>query len=152
MLATWNQRIGVILLLLAIGYLVLTYRLPTYAYTSVDADVIPLALGWLLVILSICLFFIKDTETPEQKERRNIPKKDAGVLLAVFGFIFIYILFLEFLGFVLVTMVFIFFCSWFLGYKKHITNAIVSILFPVIMYIMFTEFLRINLPQGILPF
>lgn len=152
MLKTMNQRISIVLGLIAIGYLFLTYRIPSYPYSQVDADVIPTALGCLLVLLSIFLFFIKDSETPEQKERRNIPRKDMGVLIAVFGFIFVYILFLELLGFVLVTALFIYFCSWFLGYKKHITNGIVSALFPVVMYIMFTGFLRINLPQGILPF
>lgn len=152
MLKTLNQRVSIILGLIAAGYLFLTYRIPSYAYSQVDADVIPLALGWLLVLLSIFLFFIKDSETPEQKERRDIPKKDLGVLIAVFSFIFIYILFFELLGFVLVTAIFIFFCSWFLGYKQHITNGIVSVIFPIVMYIMFTEFLRISLPQGILPF
>jgi putative tricarboxylic transport membrane protein len=50
------------------------------------------------------------------------------------------------------TAIFIFGCSWFLGYKKHVVNVLVSILFPLVMYLLFTSFLQINLPQGILPF
>ncbi|MBP1970733.1 putative tricarboxylic transport membrane protein [Virgibacillus natechei] len=152
MLKTLNQRISIVLFIIAVGYLVLTFQLPSYGYTSVDADVIPMVLGWLLAVLAVCLFFSKDSETEEQKARRDIPKKDLGVLIAVFAFIFVYIMFLELLGFVVVTGLFIFFCSWFLGYRKHITNLIVSILFPLLMYITFTELLKINLPQGILPF
>jgi len=151
-LKTMNQCLSIFLLIIAVGYLVMTYQLPYYPYTQIDADVIPQVLGWLLVILSIGLFFTKDSETEEQKRRRDIPKKDILVLIAVFAFVFLYIMLFETLGFVLVTVLFIFFCSWFLGYKKHITNLIVSIVFPVFMYVMFTEFLRISLPQGILPF
>lgn len=152
MLKTMNQRISVILLIIAAGYLVMTYQLPSYAYTEIDADVLPQVLGWLLIALSIGLFFAKDSETEEQKKRRDISKKDLLVLIAVFAFVFVYIMFLEMLGFVLVTALFIYFCSWFLGYKKHVTNLIVSVAFPVFLYVMFTNFLQVSLPQGILPF
>ncbi|MGO4889225.1 tripartite tricarboxylate transporter TctB family protein [Anaerobacillus sp. MEB173] len=152
MLKTMNQRVSIVLLLIAIVYLILSYQLPSYAYTEVDADMIPKALGWLLIFLSVLLFLAKDSETEEQKARRKIPKKDIGVLLTVAGFIFVYIMLLEFLGFVIITALFIFFCSWFLGYKQHVTNMIVSVVFPVFMYTVFTMLLKISLPQGILPF
>ncbi|MFD1173582.1 tripartite tricarboxylate transporter TctB family protein [Oceanobacillus picturae] len=152
MLKTVNQRISLVLIVVGIGYLVLAFQLPSYAYVPVDADIVPITLGILLILLASCLYFSKDSETEEQKARRKIPKKDIGVLLAVFSFIFVYILFLELMGFVLMTMLFIFFCSWFLGYKKHLSNALVSILFPLCMYGMFTEFLNISLPQGLWPF
>jgi putative tricarboxylic transport membrane protein len=152
MFKTLNQRISIVLLVLAIVYLILAFQLPSFAYTNIDADVVPKGLGFLLVALSIGLFFAKDSETEEQKARRNIPKKDIGALLAVFAFVFLYIFFLELLGFVVTTAIFIFGCSWFLGYKKHVVSALVSVLFPLVMYLLFTSFLQINLPQGILPF
>lgn len=152
MFKTMNQWISIILFLFATGYLILTYQLPSYAYTEVDADMVPTALGFLLIFLSILLFFSKDSETKEQKARRNIPKKDIAVLVTVGAFIFIYIMLLEFLGFVIITGLFIFFCSWFLGYKKHMTNIVVSILFPIFLYTVFSLLLDINLPKGILPF
>ncbi|WP_342387918.1 tripartite tricarboxylate transporter TctB family protein [Salinicoccus bachuensis] len=152
MLGTMNRKISLILLALAAFYLIMTYNLPSYTYTEIDADMVPKGLGWLLVFFSVVLFFIKDSETEEQRERRNIPKKEIITLLAVTGMILLYIFLLEILGFVAVTALFVFFCSWFLGYKKFITNAIVSIVFPVVLYMLFTQFLRIELPQGILPF
>ncbi|MFS0674041.1 tripartite tricarboxylate transporter TctB family protein [Ornithinibacillus sp. 179-J 7C1 HS] len=152
MFKTLNQRISLVLLVLAIVYLILSFQLPSFAYSNVDADVVPKGLGFLLVALAIGLFFAKDSETEEQKARRNIPKKDIGILLAVFAFVFLYIFFLEILGFVVTTTLFVFGCSWFLGYKKHITNALVAVLFPLFMYLLFANFLQINLPQGILPF
>lgn len=152
MFKTVNQKVSIVLLVIATVYLLLAYQLPSYPYTNVDADVIPKVLGWLLVILSIFLFISRDSETEEQKDSRKIPKKEIGILIAVGGFILAYILLLEVIGFVLVTALFIFFCTWFLGYKKFVTNGIVSILFPVGLYLMFTELLNISLPSGILPF
>jgi putative tricarboxylic transport membrane protein len=152
MLKTLNQRVSIVLLLIAIGYLVKTFQLPKFAYTEVDADMIPMVLGFLLVVLAVGLYFSKDSETEEQKARRDIPKKDVIAIIAVFAFVFVYILFLEILGFVVMTAIFIFFCSWFLGFKRYIANVLTSILFPLCMYFAFTEFLKISLPSGILPF
>lgn len=152
MLKTVNQKVSLVLLAIGVFYLIFAYQIPSYQYTEVDADAIPKILGYLLVFLSVLLFFSKDSETKEQKEKRNIPKKEIAMLLGVAGFILLYIMFLEALGFIIVTACFIYFCSWFLGYKNHLANGLVSILFPVILYLMFTELLQMNLPSGILPF
>ncbi|WP_067729124.1 tripartite tricarboxylate transporter TctB family protein [Oceanobacillus damuensis] len=152
MLKTVNKKVSLVLLAIGTGYLILAYQIPSYPYTQIDADVIPKTLGYLLIFLSVLLFISKDSETEEQKARRNIPKKEVGMLLVVAGLILLYIILLEIIGFVLVTAVFIYSCSRFLGYKSHITNGVVSISLPVLMYLMFTELLKISLPSGILPF
>ncbi|SES73633.1 putative tricarboxylic transport membrane protein [Salinibacillus kushneri] len=151
MLKRINQRIAVVLFVISAGYLIMSYQLPSFAYTAVDADVIPKGLGYLLTMLSIVLYFSKNTETEEQKERRNIPKRDMGGLLTVGGMLFLYIWLFEIIGFVLMTSLFVFFCSLILGYKKHIINALVSIIFSISTYTIFVFLLKIQLPQGILP-
>ncbi|CEI82432.1 hypothetical protein J18TS1_29940 [Oceanobacillus oncorhynchi subsp. incaldanensis] len=151
MLKSINSRVSLVLLVIAIVYLIFSYQLPSYAYTEVDADVIPKVLGWLLVFLAILLFFSKDNETEAQRQKRNIPKKEIGMLLGVGALIFIYIFLLEILGFILVSALFIFFCSLFLGYRSHIVNGIVSIAFSAFIYFVFTSLLQISLPSGILP-
>ncbi|MHA6252787.1 tripartite tricarboxylate transporter TctB family protein [Oceanobacillus sp. CAU 1775] len=152
MFKTVNQKVSLVLLAIGAIYLVLAFQIPSYPYTQIDADVIPKGLGYLLIFLSILLFFSKDSETKEQKEKRDIPKKEVGMLLGVALFILFYIMLLEILGFVIVTAIFVYFCSWFLGYKKHVTNGIVSIMFPVLLYLMLSELLQMSLPSGILPF
>ncbi|GEL78004.1 tripartite tricarboxylate transporter TctB family protein [Tenuibacillus multivorans] len=152
MLQGVNRKIGLILAILTAGYLYMSYQLPTYPYIPVDADAIPKTLGWLLLVLSIALFFAKDQDTEEQKAKRRIPKKDTLALLGVFLLAFIYITFFQTVGFIIMTALFVYFCSWFLGYKNHIVNAIVSIAFPVALYSIFVYMLQIRLPQGILPF
>lgn len=149
MFNTMNKKVSVFLILLAISYLTLSFRLPPYAYVPVDADVVPIGLGFILLILAGVLYFTKD-QIKGTDER--IPKKELPVVLGVVGFILLYIFFLEIIGFILVTVLFLFFCSMFLGYKRHIVNAIISIAVPVLIYLLFDSFLQIQLPKGILPF
>ncbi|QHJ70289.1 tripartite tricarboxylate transporter TctB family protein [Planococcus halotolerans] len=151
MLSTMNRRIGLLLFIIASVYLYLSFQLPNYPYAPVDADVIPKGLGILMLILSIALFFSRAIETEAEKAKRAIPKKELLVLLAVFAMIFVYILLFETIGFILMTALFIFFCSWFLGYRNWKTGIIVSILFPLGMYVIFVFALGIALPSGILP-
>lgn len=151
MLKNVNQRIAIVLAVLSAFYLILSYQLPTYPYIPVDADAIPKTLGWLLLALSVGLFFSKDRDSEEQKAKDTF-QKDVISLLVVFLFVFLYITFFESLGFILATVLFVFSSTWYLGYKKHLVNAIVSILFPVILYSIFVYMLQIRLPAGILPF
>ncbi|WP_170006181.1 tripartite tricarboxylate transporter TctB family protein [Bacillus fonticola] len=150
---TWtkNRVASLFLLILAIVYLLLSYQLPVYPYVPVDSDFVPKTLGYILIALSIALFFVKEKQTSD-KEEEKIPLQDIRVLLAVGGMLLLYIFFLEILGFIVVTALFIYFCSWYLGYKKHKVNALVSLIFPCVMYYMFNYLLLIRLPQGILPF
>ncbi|WP_422124315.1 tripartite tricarboxylate transporter TctB family protein [Planococcus sp. X10-3] len=151
MLSTMNQRIGLLLFVIAAIYLYYSFQLPNYPYTPVDADVIPKGLGILMLILSAALFFSRAKETEEEKKKRAIPGRELLVVLAVFAMVFVYILLFELIGFIIMTMVFIFICSWFLGYRKWKTNIIVSLLFPMILYFIFVFALGITLPSGILP-
>ncbi|REJ10289.1 tripartite tricarboxylate transporter TctB family protein [Halobacillus trueperi] len=152
MLKTLNQKVSIFLILFAAGYLYLSYNLKEYPYVPVDSDFVPKILGYLLIILAIFLFFDKSSETEQEKEKRQVPKKEMLVLLAVGGMIFLYIFLLEIIGFVLSSMLFIFVCSWFLGYRKLVTTILVAVLFPLIMYLSFNYLLQIRLPQGVLPF
>lgn len=147
-----NQKISIFLILFASGYLYLTYNLKEYPYVPVDSDLVPKLLGYLLIGLAVLLFFDKSSETEEEKEKRKVPGKELLVLLAVGVMILAYIFLLEILGFLLATALFVFFCSWFLGYEKWKSNLLVSLIFPSVLYYLFNYLLQIRLPQGILPF
>ncbi|MBH0230826.1 tripartite tricarboxylate transporter TctB family protein [Halobacillus yeomjeoni] len=152
MLKTMNRKISVVLILFSAGYLYLSYNLKEYPYVPVDSDLVPKALGFVLIGLAVLLFFDKSSEEEGEKKKRTVPKKEIGVMAAVGGMIFIYILLFEVIGFLLATALFIFFCSWFLGYDKWVSNVLVSLIFPSALYYLFNYLLQIRLPQGILPF
>ena len=151
MLASINRKLGLLIFIVAAVYLYLSFQLPNYEYAPIDADVIPKGLGILLLVLSVFLFFSRVVETDAEKAKRDIPKKELGVIAAVFAMIFVYILLFEAIGFIITTSLFIFFCSWFLGYRAWKTNILVSLLFPIVMYAIFVFALGIVLPRGILP-
>ncbi|AIC93229.1 tripartite tricarboxylate transporter TctB family protein [Shouchella lehensis] len=144
---TMNQKISIPLFILAIGYLLATWLLPKYEYILIDADIFPFLLGGLLALFSIILFFSKD----EEGAKIYIAKDDLKIIVPVVLLMLLYILLLEPIGFVITTVCFIFICSLLLGYKNHLTNGIVAVLFPVFFYFLFTRYLMIALPSGILP-
>lgn len=145
-----NRKVSIVLLALGIFYLVLSFRLPPYEYVPIDSDFVPIGLGFILIGLAIALFFQKDQEKAEHDER--IPKKELPIVLGVVGFIILYIFLLEIVGFIIVTVLFLFFCSLFLGYRRHVVNAVVSLAVPILIYLLFDSFLQVHLPTGILPF
>lgn len=149
---TVNKGLSLILLVIAVSYLIMAYRLPEYMFVPVDSDLVPKLLGYALLILSIIFFFSKDTETEEQKAKRVIPKDDLYMLSGIFALILIYITILEVIGFVVMTAFFIIFSSRFLGYKNWKVLLPTAILFSVISYSVFNYGLAIRLPAGILPF
>lgn len=151
MLTRINQKMALILAAIAGVYLILSFSLPKYPNAIIDADVVPKGLGFLLLFFAILLFFDKKEETEAEKQKRSISKNNVLVLLAVLAFILIYISLLEILGFLIMTTLFIFCCSLFLGYKKHLANGIVSVVFSMAIYGLFNYLLRINLPAGIIP-
>lgn len=147
-----NRKIGLVLAGFAGLYLFLSYQIPSYSYALVDADVVPKGLGFLLLLLSILLFLQKKVETEQEKQKRTIPKKEIYILLGVAAFILIYIFLLEIVGFVIMTSLFVFTCSSFLGYKNYKTSALVAIIFSTLIYFLFNYLLLIHLPPGVLPF
>ncbi|ERN51292.1 tripartite tricarboxylate transporter TctB family protein [Alkalihalophilus marmarensis] len=145
---TLNKYIGIVLFVVSIAYITGGLLLPEYPHVPIDSNFLPLILGFLLLFLSIVLFFSKDP----QNITLFVKKQDLMMLLGVALLIILYIFFLEILGFLIVTSLFLFTCSFLLGYRKHLTNAVVALFFPITIYYTFTQLLMISLPTGILPF
>jgi putative tricarboxylic transport membrane protein len=151
-LQTMDRKIAVVLFIVALIYLLLSYQLPAFPYTIVDADVLPKGLGYLFVLLSLILFLQNRPETEEQKQKRTLEKQEVIILLSILGTVLLYIFLLEIVGFVINTILFLITTTRVLGYVKWRTNIIVSVLFTLILYFSFNYLLQIYLPQGFLPF
>lgn len=151
-LQTMDRKIAVVLFIGALIYLLLSYQLPAFPYTIVDADVLPKGLGYLLVLLSLILFLQNRPETKEQKQKRTLEKQEVIILLSILGTVLLYIFLLEIVGFVINTILFLIIMTRVLGYVKWRTNIVVSVLFTLILYLSFNYLLQIYLPQGFLPF
>lgn len=152
MLQTMDRKVALVIMAVAIIYLVLSYQLPDFIYTQVDADALPKGLGYLLLGLSVLLFIQNVPETSEQKEKRTLKKEDLILLLITLGALIIYVFFLEILGFVISTLVFLTVTMRLYGYMNWLRNVLVSVIFTLVLYFAFNYLLKIYLPQGILPF
>ncbi|MEK3936018.1 tripartite tricarboxylate transporter TctB family protein [Sporosarcina sp. FSL W7-1349] len=152
MLRSMDRKVSLVIMALAIFYLTLSYRLPKFAFTQVDADVLPLGLGYLLLGLAVILFIQNKPETEEQKEKRTLKKEDLILLLVTLGALILYVFCLEFLGFVISTIIFLSLTMRMYGYMNWTRNVIVSLVFTLFLYFAFNYLLKIYLPQGILPF
>ncbi|WP_243388170.1 tripartite tricarboxylate transporter TctB family protein [Bacillus kexueae] len=148
-LRTTNRKISILLILFSTLYLTLSFQLPKFPYAIVDSDILPKGLGFLLLVLSIGLFFDKNEK---KKEGKQAAKKEKTLLVGIVGMILLYIFLLEIVGFVLTTVAFLFAMTRLLGYENWKVNGLVALSFSFVIYLSFNYLLNIYLPQGILPF
>ncbi|WP_017625110.1 tripartite tricarboxylate transporter TctB family protein [Nocardiopsis chromatogenes] len=77
------------------------------------------------------------------------PRKELALFAASIGF---YIALLEPLGFLISTTAYIASATWYLGYRRHWANALVAVGVSAVLYFAMSDFLRVALPTGPLPF
>lgn len=151
-LRNMDRKVALVLMAVAVFYLILSYQLPDFAYTQVDADVLPKGLGFIMIGLAVLLFLQNKPETASEKEKRSLKKEDLKLLIYTLGCLLLFVFFLEIIGFVLSTAIFLIVTMRMYGYMNLKRNVIVSIIFTLTLYFSFNYVLKIYLPQGILPF
>lgn len=162
-----DQKFAIGLFIFSSLYLFHAYQIPSYPFpVPIDSDVFPTLLGTLLFILSLLLFWqgkrtkqadsvqteetaqpITETINKEEKTFWARPRTQFWVILVA---MMLYAGLIEILGFVVVTMVFLFGVSRYLGYRRHLINGMVAIIFSLGMFYIFTQGLQMNLPKGVL--
>ena len=79
----------------------------------------------------------------------DLGRHPVALLLAVVGAA-AYVFFLTVLGALVASMAFLAAVLWWLNPRHHVTNALVSLLLPVGMYLLFQTLLNAGLPVGVL--
>ncbi|MGV6988143.1 tripartite tricarboxylate transporter TctB family protein [Testudinibacter sp. P80/BLE/0925] len=149
-----NFMAGFIFFFVAILYLISSFFINTKNVVSVEADFMPKIYGGLLLITSIALMltsYIKIKDSPVKKEKKQADWKRIFAILAL---IFVYILLIQYVGFVLVSMPFLFFLALMLTpdyiQKRLWIYIIFSIMLPIIANFLFSHYLNLTMPSGIL--
>ena len=96
-------------------------------------------LGLVLTVQSL----IKGLSKWEFKIDRKALLRQVIFFLATFA----YIRLLRYLGFIVITPVYLFFQCWFFGYRKYITAAIMSIGLTAGLYVVFRMIFYVMLPE-----
>ncbi|WP_017558428.1 tripartite tricarboxylate transporter TctB family protein [Nocardiopsis baichengensis] len=162
-------------------YLAFTLEEFTAVSVPVQPATLPKWLGAVLLVLAAVLFFQKDDaaggETDEDAAeaataggpapagpgggaparpaarprlgRLADPRKELALFAASMA---LYIVLLEPLGFLLSTTAYIAATTWYLGYRRHWANALVAVGVSALLYFAMSDFLRVALPTGPLPF
>ncbi|WP_344953803.1 tripartite tricarboxylate transporter TctB family protein [Zobellella aerophila] len=151
-----NQRLAIIIGLLAAGYVWMAFHIPTFPLPRpVDSELFPKVLGLSLLILAVLLFFEKTGQPVEEETQAqpgpfffSPPMRVTVTSVAIAGYAFL----LQPLGFVLASTGLCFGLASYYGYRHHLINLAVSTGVVLSLYLLMSYVMDVHLPSGVLPF
>ena len=150
-----NRLSGIFWLFLSFGIAVESYRLGVGNLHSPQAGFLPFVASIVLGVLSLLLVLSTRRRGPRGAVEAEDITFNKRLLLKVVWVIlalFLYAIFLDALGFVLVSMILIAFLLRVIEPQKWYVVALGTILIPVFAYLLFDHFLKVQLPKGIFGF
>lgn len=136
-----NTVIGIILLALSGFYAFLTSRLPDRNIpNTLGANFMPYIFAGLLAFLAILLIvegYVKHNRGASACDGNKLCAVDMLNIVALFAALIIYILGIIYVGYLIVTPLFMAFLMYYGGSRNKLEIAIVSILVTVIVYFLF---------------
>jgi len=144
---------GIFWLCFALLFIIQSYRLglgtlhrpgPGFLYFWVN-----IVLGMMSLVVLIRAWVGKKTEGPPSPifGRQNVRK-----IIFVLISLFLYVILMETLGFILVTLLLFFFLLGIIEKKRWLSTAFVSVVVTAISYLIFEVWLQSMLPRGLLGF
>ena len=104
---------------------------------------------FLTLLLAIHTFLIKPKNTEENKEEDQFKGNLYGQFFLVIALSAVYVILIDIIGFFVTTAVYLFVTM--LALKSNIKwSIVVSILFPIFLYLIFVSFLKVPVPRGFL--
>lgn len=141
---TFDRYASVVFAAIGAFFVVSSQGVAESAYGSqVGPNLFPLILGILLIMLSIRLFFeTRSYETGRKEESTKNLKR----FLIIVGATFVYAFFLEDIGYLIGTSLFLFVGFQVMGNRSWWKSALVAILFSAAVYGVYVEILEGSLP------
>lgn len=147
-------------LVLAAGivYEVMAWRMPRGRLGYPGPGFFPVVVGAVLVLTAAaCLIQALLTRrpdavtTPPEAKMGSAPRNRRAVRVCVLvGFLVLYALALQPLGFPVVITVFLMAATWVFGYRKWLPALGIAVVLTIISYLTFVVWLKVPLPLGIL--
>lgn len=125
--------------------------------------IFPYLIGGLLVIGAATLAFELSRQAKHQEanapvdsspapEERQRTRRVHWMIGGVCAWVLLYIFAFDRVGYVLCSIVFLAGLTFYFHPRKWFVNSAVSLLLPIVTYVVFHNFLHVSLPAGILPF
>ncbi|BDH62855.1 hypothetical protein MTP04_29850 [Lysinibacillus sp. PLM2] len=138
-----------ICILIGVVYLLMTISLPDARLGDADAPkYFPMMVAIFFIVMSI-VYFIKEylAHYDVSEDIKKVFKKDTLILIiATLVFSLIYTLIFERLGYLISTILFLGALLFLINKNKWITNILVSVLFSIGTWYVFTQLLAVSLP------
>ena len=157
-----NLIVSLLLLALEIFAWVQTGSIKTAKNAAVQPSTFPriMIIGMavftvILLVQSVYkLLRMKDDDPLAKKAESMNFIKDKGVLAALFVILLcaLYVWGFRTLGYVLVSMILSGIIMWLIGVRKPVHLALISVLVPLGMWLVFYKLLQVNIPMGVLQF
>ena len=104
---------------------------------------------FLTLLLAINTFLIKPKNTEENKEEDQFKGNLYGQFFLVIALSAVYVILIDIIGFFVTTAIYLFVTM--VTLKSSIKwSIVVSILFPIFLYLIFVSFLKVPVPRGFL--
>jgi putative tricarboxylic transport membrane protein len=141
----FDRYASAVFLLIGIGFVWESRKISESSYGSnVGPDIFPMGLGIALILLSIRLFYeVMKTKTAAAGEKESPDYKRFLLILAAS---ILYAYFLEDIGYVIGTFVFLMFSFQVIERGKWIISTLVAAVFSYGVYYLFVKILEGNLP------
>jgi hypothetical protein len=146
---------GIILLFVSIAIFISSGYIPRMVVTTLGPDFMPklIATGMAGLSCLLIVFGYKRGSSAKSAVRQDGTFIKRHIDLITIGFLVFYALCISFLGFLIATSIYLFLQISLMGIMrklKPIITAIVSIASSAIIYFIFTRYLSVMLPAGIL--
>lgn len=140
----FDRIAGVAFLIIGILFLVESQRISDSAYgSSVGPKIFPMSLGIILIALSIRLLYETFKYKVEESEKEILQYKKFFI---IFGSAILYAFFLEKVGYVLSTFLFLLIAFQTMERGKTVSSVVIAAVFSLGIYYLFSELLGGSLP------
>jgi putative tricarboxylic transport membrane protein len=137
-------RVMVIGFFLIVSIVLYLQTLTFPANSEVGPAVVPRL--WILMIIPLSLLLLFRTFKRQEKVEANGPRMD--IVLVFIGFLVVYLLVMNYIGYFISTFLFIVVGMLYLGYKNQKVTFIVATSWIVFSYVIFYKILFVSLPLG----
>jgi putative tricarboxylic transport membrane protein len=153
-----NLIAGGLFLLFDIVYFLQIGNIKRSTFSVIDSAFFPIVLAVVLAVLSIALLAegvrkVRSTGKTDSAAEQKDGDKDYACVLETFALSVVYVLLFQPLGFVLSSIIYLFFQIIVLSPKSQIRPVkifVVSVVASVVVYVIFRDGLTLMLPNGIL--
>ncbi|EXX88479.1 transporter [Paenibacillus darwinianus] len=145
MMRGFDSYASIVFFLIGIAFVWESRKISESSYGSnVGPDIFPMGLGAILVLLSIRLFYEAMKAPKGDSDGKTTPDYKRFLMIAGAGALYAY--YLEDIGYVIGTFLFLLFCFQTIQRGKLVTSLVVSASFSYGVYYLFVQILEGTLP------